>query len=171
MSHQVLCEPSIVSSTKYCLCQCQVWSNKVSSINQVLCAHQARSLPLPHHIIILSSIRYYLPAVWSGCQECDCYKCTCQGPQHTCSWNFQARRGTCQKLQLRSWSAFREHLQGNWSWIEVGAWNWHNSIVCLIQHNTWTLFVEFVFQILNICNLSRSGGRDVWIGANWDPGD
>ena len=115
MSHQVLCEPSIVSSTKYCLCQCQVWSNKVSSINQVLCAHQARSLPLPHHIIILSSIRYYLPAVWSGCQECDCYKYTCWGPQHTCSWNFQARRGTCQKLQLRSWSAIREHLKLNWS--------------------------------------------------------
>ena len=136
MSHQVLCEPSIVSSTKYCLCQCQVWSNKVSSINQVLCAHQARSLPLPDHIIILSSIRYYLPAVLSGCQECDCYKCTCQGPQHTCPWNFQARRGICLQLLWRSWSAFREHLKGNWSWIEVGAWNWHNSIVCLIQWKT-----------------------------------
>ena len=37
--------------------------------------------------------------------------------------------------------------------------------------NERLFFVEFVFQILNIRNLSRSGGREVWIGANWDPGD
>ena len=168
MSHQVLCEPSIVSSTKYCLCQCQVWSNKVSSINQVLCAHQAWSLPLPHHIIILSSIRYYLPTVWSGCQECDCYKCTCQGP-NTLALGTSKRGGesvyNCYgDLDLRLENICRgieaELSAPGIDTIQLFAW-----------FNERLFFVEFVFQILNIRNLSRSGGRDVWIGANWDPGD
>ena len=132
MSHQVLCEPSIVSSTKYCLCHCQVWSNKMSSI---MCAPGsitalARSY---YHIIIYKVLS---PRCVERMSRMWLLQVHLSGSQHTCSWNFQVRRGACLQLLWRSWSAFREHLKGNWSWI-VGAWNWHNSIVCLIQWKTF----------------------------------
>ena len=164
MSHQVLCEPSIVSSTKYCLCHCQVWSNKMSSI---MCAPGSiTALARSYYHIIIDKV--LSPAVWSECQECDCYKCTCQGPNTlalgTSKWGGEPVYNCYGDLDLR--------LENIWRGIEAElSAPGIDTIQLFAWFNERLFFVEFVFQILNIRNLSRSGGRVVWIGANWDPGD